>query len=313
MRAASLRKIIAGAVCSASALCAQTTVLYQTTFEPQEGYDVNRDLIGQRGWVGDGTGGNGLINGLFQGFGQQAYIGFVAPTKNENFTGTWYPVLFDPSPVDNPLVRFTVSFQIVRSTSGTDDDFQWEIHNIPGERLFSLNFESGNGNVSYLLQDGKKVPLEFHINFDGFYDLDIWMDFRRNQWTAFLNDLLLVNSETIAQGNSPMNFGDADAVWAPRGKTSSAGNNYMAFDNYRVTSELLPAIPGFVQARGVTNGVFHLTAYGEKGVKHAIDVTTDFSQWLTLGEYENPVGGFDFEDSTSTPYQHGFYRMRPVP
>ena len=87
----------------------------------------------------------------------------------------------------------------------------------------------------------------------------------------------------------------------------------MAFDNYRVTSEALPAIPGFVEVKGVTNGVFYLTAYGEKGVKHAIDVTTDFSQWLSLGEFDNPAGGFDFQDSTSTNFNRGFYRMRPVP
>jgi hypothetical protein len=313
MGGASPWKMIAGAVCSAAALYAQSTILYQTTFEPQDGYDINKDLNGQKGWIGDGTGGNGLINGLFQGFGQQAYVGFLAPTKNESFTSTWYPVLFDPSPVDNPLVRFSVTFQIVQSTTGTDDDFQWSIHNLPGERLFSLNFESATGNISYFLQDGKQLQTDSHINFDGFYDLDIWMDFRRNQWTAFLNDFLLINSETIAQGNSPLNFGDADAVWALRGSTSSAGNNYMAFDNYRVTSELLPAIPGFVQVKGVTNGVFHLTAYGEKGVKYAIDATTDFSQWLNLGEFENPQGGFEFKDDTSTGFKHGFYRMRPVP
>src|SRR5262245_6301780 len=131
MGGASRWKLMAGAVCSASALCAQTTVLYQTKFEPQEGYDVNRDLNGQKGWVGDATGGNGLINGLFEGFGQQAYVGFLAPTKNENFTGVWYPVGFDPSGADHPLVRFTVTFQIVRSTRGTDDDFRWSIHNLP--------------------------------------------------------------------------------------------------------------------------------------------------------------------------------------
>jgi hypothetical protein len=87
----------------------------------------------------------------------------------------------------------------------------------------------------------------------------------------------------------------------------------MAFDNYRITSEQLPAIPGFVEPKGWTNGVFNLTAYGEKGVKYAIDVTTDFSQWLTLGQYDNPVGGFDFQDTTSTNFTRGFYRMRPVP
>jgi hypothetical protein len=304
-------KLIAGAVCSASALCAQTKVLYEATFEPQDGYDVAKDLAGQRGWAADGTGGNGLIDGLFAGFGQQAYIGWTPPSDTDNFTSVWHPVGFDPAPADNPLVRFTVKFQIVPSTKGSQDDFRWSMYNMVGNRLFSIDFETSTGNVSYVLQDGEFHPTGSSISLDGIYDLDVWMDFRRNQWTAFLNDFLLVNSEKIAQTDSPLNFGDADAVWFLRSET--AGDNYMAFDNYRVTSEQLPAIPGFVEPKGLTNGVFNLRAYGEKGVKYAIDVTTDFSQWFTLGEYENPVGGFDFEDKTSTGFRTGFYRMRPIP
>src|SRR4051812_37479113 len=150
MRVGSRWKIIAGAVCSASALYAQTKVLYEATFEPQDGYDANKDLAGQRGWVADGTGGNGLINGLFTGFGQQAYIGFAPPSDTNNFTSVWRPVGFDPAPADNPLVRFTVKFQINLSTKGSQDDFRWSMYNMTGDRLFSLDFETSTGDVSYV-------------------------------------------------------------------------------------------------------------------------------------------------------------------
>ena len=54
----------------------QGQVLYKTGFEPEEGYDIKYTLAGQAGWLEEGTGGNGLIEGIFQDLGNQAYIGF---------------------------------------------------------------------------------------------------------------------------------------------------------------------------------------------------------------------------------------------
>jgi hypothetical protein len=304
--------VMAAAACSASAVWAQTTVLYETNFEPYQGYDTTKDLIGQRGWVGTGTGGTGLIDGQFIGFGQQAYVGF-SPPSDTNSTATYYPVNFDPAAAGNPLVRFSVKFQVLPSTKGSQDIFRWSIYNIPGNRLFSLELAASTGEIGYVLEDNKSVPTGSSIGFDGYYDLDVWMDFRRNYWSAFLNDYLLINSLPITQNNSALNFGDADALWGYN--AIPPGDNFMAFDNYRVTAESLSAIPGFVEAKGVTNGLFNLTAYGEIGVKYAVDVTRDFAQWLTLGQYDNdnPQGTFDFEDSTSKPFDRNFYRLRPVP
>src|SRR4029079_12084691 len=36
-------------------------LLYQTGFDVSEGYDANLDLVGQNGWVGEGSGGNGIL------------------------------------------------------------------------------------------------------------------------------------------------------------------------------------------------------------------------------------------------------------
>src|SRR5206468_1320101 len=145
---------------------------------------------------------------------------------------------------------------------------------------------ASTGDIAYVLDDNKSVPTGTSIGFDGYYDLDVWMDFRRNYWSAFLNDYLLINSLPITQTNSALNFGDADALWGYN--AIPPGDNFMAFDNYRVAAEALSALPGFIEAKGVTNGLFNFTAYGEIGVKYAVDVTRDFSQWLTLGQYDNP-------------------------
>lgn len=311
---ASCWKTIACAVCSITATAAQSTVLYDAEFETSQGYDGTKDLAGQRGWIADGTGGNGLINGQFIGFGQQAYLGFSAPTDTNFLTAIWQPVGFDPGPAGNPLVHFSVKFQVLPSKTGSQDDFRWSIYNIEGNRLFTLSFQSATGEIDYILDDGTQAPSGSSIQFDGFYDVDIWMDFHRNVWTAFLNDVLLVNSEPITQKNAALTFGDADAEWLVRAaQPNGAGDNFMAFDNYRITSEGQAGIPGYVVPKGITNGVFNFTAYGEKGARYSVDVTTNFTSWVSLGEYDNPQGAFDFQDTTAPGVPHSFYRLRPVP
>ena len=55
--------------------------LYSTGFEGSEGYDPNLTLVGQNGWVGSATGGNGFVTEFFTGEGVQAFIGFNPPTN----------------------------------------------------------------------------------------------------------------------------------------------------------------------------------------------------------------------------------------
>src|SRR5262245_15111411 len=129
-------QLVAGAVCSSICLNAQTTVLYETKFEPTEGYKLDQDLAGQRGWQMDGSGGNGLIDNLFEGMGLQAYVGFQPPRDSNTVTSVWRPVDFNPAPANNPMVRFTVKFTIVRSKVGSQDDFRWSIYNTNSVRLF---------------------------------------------------------------------------------------------------------------------------------------------------------------------------------
>ena len=309
----SVRSLATVVLCSVGSLFAQSTVLFETDFEPSEGYDPQKDLAGQRGWVLQGSGGNGLLQDIFPGFGQQAYIGFQPPTDTNTFTSVWRPVDFDPIPANQPLVRAAVTLQLFPSTAGTQDDFRWSVYNNAGNRLFSIDFETSTRNISYILQDGNFAATGFSFDFEGNYDLVIWMDFKRNLWTAFLNDIVLVNSQPLASDNSPLTFGDLDAVWYIRGAPSEAGDNYMAFDNYRISAEAVSSIPGGLEVQGInTNGFFTFTAFGEKGLKYSIDVTTDFVEWFSLGEFVNSDGSFVFEDTTSKGFSRGFYRLREV-
>lgn len=298
-------------LCSAATALGQTTVLYETKFERSEGFDPEKDLAGQRGWVMQGSGGNGLIE-LIPDLGQQGYIGFQPPTDTNTFTSVWRPVDFDPAPANYPIIKFSVKQQLVRSTEGTEDDFRWSVYNIAGDRLLSIDFETSTSAISYVLEDGNFVSTGFTFDFEGPYDLVIWMDFQRNFWSAYLNDVLIANSQPLTQKNSPLTFGDVDAVWFVRG--APAGNNYMAFDDYRITAEAITSIPPWLESGGVnTNGFYTFLGYGEKTVKYSVDVTTDFIEWFSLGEFVNEEGVFQFEDTTSKDFIRGFYRLREVP
>src|SRR5688572_13887979 len=186
--------------CAVLSLHAQTTVLYETSFERAEGYDPNLDLAGQRGWTIDGSGGNGLLEEFFPGFGQQAYIGFQPPADGV-YTAVWRPIDFSPPPT-NTIVKFSVKMGIVQSTAGGDDEFRWAVYNRNAQRLFGINFETATGDISYESEDLTYRLTGWKFPFGGMEDFEIWMDFTRNSWTARLNDIVLANAQWITVTNA---------------------------------------------------------------------------------------------------------------
>jgi hypothetical protein len=298
--------------CAILNLHAQTTVIYETKFERAEGYDPNFDLAGQRDWVVDGSGGNGLLEEFFPGFGQQAYIGFQPPT-NGVVTAVWRPVNFNPVPANNPVVRFSVKMEIVQSTAGGDDDFRWAVYNTLGDRLLGISFETATGEVWYQNEDLQFRSSGWAFAFGGTYDFELWLDFERNSWTARMNDIVLANAQPISVTNTLRTLGDVDAVWFIN-NASGVGNNYMAFDDYRITAENLRAIPAFLEAQGRSaEGFFQFFVHGQKGISYRVEYTTNFQNWISLGDFENTAGTFLFEDDQSAADRSRYYRIVEVP
>ncbi len=300
--------LVCGTLLSANA---QTTVLYETHFEAAEGYDRNLDLAGQRGWLMEGSGGNGLLEEFFPGFGQQAYVGFTPPTEGA-VTTVWRPIDFTP-PASNAIVRFSVKMEVVESTAGGDDDFRWAVYNRNGNRLFGINFETATREVSYQNEDLQFHPTGWTFAFGGTYDFEIWMDFQRNAWTARLNDIVLANAQPITITNTTArSLGDVDAVWFIN-NTTGVGNNYMVFDDYRVAAETLNTIPVFLEPEGRTpEGYFRFWLHGQKGVRYRVEYTTDFQNWISHGEFDNTAGTLLFEDDQATGAPARFYRVREL-
>lgn len=295
----------------------ESTVIYKTGFEKSEGYDPNFTLMGQRGWVGEGTGGNGLVTSIPQ-LGQQAYIGFFPPAGTNQATTIYSPLNFTP-PNSVQLVKFSVLAQIFVSTAGGDDEFRWAVYNIKGDRLFSIDFFTGSQRIYYELQDRTLIDTGWNFGFatgsdDGIYTLEIWMDFARNSWTALLNGAVLANAQKIAQQpDTTLNLGDVDVVWAID-NTQAVGNNEMLFDDYAITAETLSAAPSVLEPRGPNgHGNFEFTLYTQPGVKYSVDATENFQQWFSLNEFVSTQSTYIFEDTTSQGRLRKFYRLREIP
>jgi hypothetical protein len=292
-------------------------VIYSTDFEFASGYDPERTLIGQDGWVGYGSGGNGLVSDFFEGLGQHAFIGYTPPEQNTNdFLSVYRPVNLAPIPTTSPIVRFSVIMQIADSSAGKGpwDDFRWSVYNTNGVRLFSLDFDNSSLMVSYLLDDNASfVSTNTKFDNQGGYSLEIAMNFARNLWTATLNDQVVVHAKPITTAGSALNLGDVDAVWSIR-DPKNPGDNFMVFDDYTITADSASSIPPRLETVGmVRGGAYTARFYGEPGLTYRLEVSEDFRQWQPLSgtTLKAPADGIlEFQDHDAPLHGHRFYRVR---
>ena len=311
---------------------AQPTVLYTTGFEKAQGFNLDLPLVNQPGWTGAGadgrlqTNGNGIVTNFFGGQGQHAYVGFDLLSGTNDTLNVWHPLNFDPIGTGKPVVKLTVTMAIFDSTGDIFDCFRWSVYNNAngGTRLFTLDFDNSTLAISYLLDDTNGFvstgytfePADLDENI-GIYDLEVTMNFASNRWSAALvgqNPVVIVNSRPITTKGSALTLGDIDAVWVYGLSTNAPGDNFMVFDNYKVTAEASAPLPFQLQSVShLSNGAFLLQLSGEPGRSYAVEATTDFTDWSALKtNTAGPDGTLDFLDTTATSFSHSFYRARLV-
>jgi hypothetical protein len=293
---------------------ATSQTLFETGFEASEGYDTQYTLVNQNGWVGTDLRGNGLLAEGFTGQGQGAYVGYFPLTEGESDLVVWYPINFSPVQAAKPIVRFSVTMEIVDSDNDEYDDFRWSVYNIAGDRLFTIDFDNYDLSVNYLL-DGTNgfVFTGRQFTNDTPHSLSITMDFARNRWGASLDGAILATNLPITTVNATLDLGDIDAVWL-YDNVSAPGNNYMLFDNYRVTAEISQVVrPRLEPMERLSNGQFLLRVFGVADRRYAVEATSDLLSWIPLRTNRISDGSFDFLDTTATGSPHRFYRAREVP
>lgn len=301
-----------------SAAPATERVLFETGFEKFEGYDPDFDLAGQNGWIGLGNGGNGVLPGPIPGFqGQVAYIGFNPPSGTNDLLNLFRPVALIPVGNALPLITFKVSFQIFDSTTNAPyfDDFRWSAYNTREERLFTIDFDNDAQQINYVLDDGKGFQSTGWSFVAGeAYDLTITLNFARNLWTADINGAVIVNAQPISTRGSKLDLNEIDAVWAIR-TPGKAGDNFMVFDDYRLTALPIDEIPPTLEFVGqLTTGATIIRVLGEPGVLYALDRTADFKSWIEVatGRATAPNGFVEIHDPSALRGDHRFYRARSV-
>jgi len=291
-----------------------TTNIFSTQFEAAEGYSMSFDLVGQNGWLGFGSGGNGLETNYFVGLRQQAFIGYFPPDPGDDQLTVWRPINFAPIPTNIAFVRFSVLMNIVDSSNTNYDNFYWSVYNAQGDALFTIDFDNYDLGIYYLL-DGTN---DFVWTGEGFTNDDtntlvITMNFLQNSWSATFDGVLLATNQPITTTGAPRNLGDIDAVWSVY-DTNAPGDNYMLFDNYRITAEVVPPPAPRLQTLGRTvDGQFLLRVLGQSGARFAIDATTNLSQWTALKTNVITDGYFDYVDSSAPAFTRRYYRARWVP
>lgn len=306
-------------------------VLYETGFEAFEGFSANEDLIGQGNWIGVATdlsgkpapiGGNGVLSTPVDGFnGQYAYLGFDADAKTAD-SNIWHPVNLKPVGQPLPLIRFEVSFQINDSTAAAlfFDDFRWSVYNTSDHRLLSLDFDNETQGVNFILDDGTDsrppaiVPTGFTFDHGVPYDLQLDLNFERNLWTARVNDVVIVNSEPITTVRAALTLGDVDVVWVIR-TPGKPGDNFMIFDDYRISVLPLDSIPPTLEPVGLLNtGAFVVRVLGEPGVTYVLEATnlsaTEPAVWepVATGVAQSPGGYVDLQDLAAGSISSRSYR-----
>jgi len=305
---------------------AQSTAVYSTGFEPAEGFNIDSPLTDHGGWIGVGSDtlredrGNGIVTNFIEGNGQHAFIGFSPLSGTNDSLNVLHPLSFNPAAAGQPVVKFLVTMAIFDSTNGIYDCFRWSVYNSEngGQRLFSIDFDNSTLRINYLLDSGEFVPTGWGFEDGGAYDLEVTMNFASNVWSATLagadEAVLIVNAQKITTTNAVLTLGDIDAVWVYGPSTNAPGNNFMVFDNYRVTASASAPLPFQLEGFGQdANGNFSLRLAGEPGRHYAIDATTDFVDWYALKTNSVGTDGtFDFVDTTAANYSLSLYRARLV-
>ena len=207
--------------------------IYQSGFEAFEGYATGV-LSGQMSWTSAGSGGNGIVSGLFTTGGNQAYIGYSPPTDSSSYLFSWRPINLIPDVVNRPVVRFSADMSIIDSTNSNYDTFSWWAFNRSGASLFSINFDNLNLKIGYTDSAGNTVDTGFTFSNGTKYNLIVDMDYANNRWSAWLNGTAIATNVTLATTGVVRDLGDIDAYWDIIG--TMAGNNYMVFDNYSIVS-----------------------------------------------------------------------------
>jgi hypothetical protein len=138
------------------------------------------------------------------------------------------------------------------------------------------------------------------------------MNFASNRWSATLNSTLLATNLPMTTTGKQLTFGDVDAVWELY-TINSPGDNFMLFDEYKITADIPPPPRPRLTLLSRTAGQTLLRLAGQNGANFAIEGSTNLVNWTALKTNLVTGGSFDYTDTSSAGLNRRMYRARWVP
>ena len=213
--------------------------LYTTDFES---FPVGGNQLGGRdGWVVSNVA--SAVTGILDfspNSPRAAYIGFATTTATSVFT--WRPVNYSPVASGTPVIKFSVDLLISDSTNGQRDDFFFMIYNTTGQVLGGIDFYNVNQGVFRF--DGAAFQSLGTFQRNARYTLVATIDFAANRWSVTLNGGAVFTNQPLTVTSNALTLGDIDAAWFIT-TAGSPGNNFMVFDNYRISTVSNDVAPAF--------------------------------------------------------------------
>ena len=212
-------------------------VIYETDFEM---FPLGTNTLGFDGW--DDNDPNSGTSGIYEPGtgGQAAWIGYN-PTRQKEVN--LYRRVNVPS--GTGVVEFSVDLRIVDSTSARNyrrDVFGFPFYNSDGIPFGEILFD--NDTQKIIRWEGGEQWIDTGHSFvrDADYTLSVTMDLDKKKWTAYLGEQLIFKDATMNSTGLPRNLGGVAVRWVPISQGYS-GDNYMVFDNYRLsTTKQTPVI-----------------------------------------------------------------------
>ena len=224
--------------------------IYETDFESfPDGFNT---LEGFDGWSSSESDSESGTFGIFEAEegNQAAWIGYNF--TNETEVSVYRSV---DVPASQGVVEFSVDFWIQDSTGTNYDNFRFEVWNRNGEYLGCIEFD----NEALGIYRGDGVDLvNTGVEFTNgvLYALSATIDLQQQIWSATLGGQQLFADQPITQTQGVVDLGSIDVVWKIR-QPGNPGDNFMAFDNYRIaTSKRVPVITSAGQKQVVAGEDF---------------------------------------------------------
>ena len=151
--------------------------------------------------------------------------------------------------------------------------------------MVTLDFDNETNSINYALDDDVFLPTEYGFEHEAVYELKFVMDFASNSWTVSVGEEVLVDGTKLTTTGAALTFGDLGPSWVIR-NPEAPGDNYMVFDEYRITAEIrdeIPETPPTLEWAGsLINGRAKLRLGGIATTNYTVEASDDLKNWTSI-------------------------------